>query len=338
MTGEGGARVKERLGLEWKKRVHQQTVRHAARTAAWKVVHFILTFGLCFLVLLPVLRQISLMFMSADDVFDVTVAYLPKNFSLMFVELCVKVLDFPKTVLTTFLASFAIAAVQALSCSFIAYGLARFRFLLRGPLFVMVVLTLMVPPVVLLLPQYFLLSHFDPFGLVTLLSGRAGGLSLLNTWWPFILVSLTGVGFKNGLYIYLMIQYYKSFPVALEEAAAIDGIGTLRFYLTIAQRLALTLIATCFILAFVWQWSDIQFTMYYMPQAPLLSIKLRTLIEAASQILMPNLDSTARVRMPTAYENAVSSAGMVLGMAPLVVVYLFTQRFLTESIERTGIK
>jgi multiple sugar transport system permease protein len=256
----------------------------------------------------------------------------------MFTELCYNVLNYPYTVFMTFLTSFVIAIAQALSCSFIGYGLARFRFLLRGPLFALLIFTLIVPPVVLPLPQYFIFSHFDPFGLVTLFTGKPGGVSILNTWWPFLLVSLTGLGFKNGLYIYLMRQYYKSFPMALEEAAVIDGVGTLRFYFSIAQRLALSLISTCFILAFVWQWSDISFTRYYMPQAPVLSVKLLTLVSAASQILMPNLDSATRFRMPTAYENAVSSAGLILAMAPLVMVYLFTQRFLTENIERTGIK
>lgn len=321
-----------------RKRLHKKAVVHVAGTWAWKIVHFVVTFGICFVILLPLVQKISLMLMSQDDIFDVTVAYLPKHFSTKFLSVCWNVMDYPATLLHTLLTSFVIAFAQVMSCAFIAYGLARFKFALRKPLFMLLLFTMIVPPSVILLPQYFLFQHFDPFGLVSLLTGTQGGLNLLNSWWPSLLTALTGMGLKNGLYIYLLRQYFMTFPKALEEAAMIDGMGTVRFYFSIAMRLAASLMVTCFILAFVWQYTDIYYTRYYMPQEQVISVKLSSLVATATPYLSKDFSFGANAKMPTGYENVVSSTGVVLAVVPLLLLYLFAQRFLTESIERTGIK
>jgi multiple sugar transport system permease protein len=325
------------LAETFSKRVHKKAVRHVAVSFVWKTVHFVVTFGICFIILLPLIQKVCVMFMSQNDIFDVTVAYLPKHFSLKFLTVCWTVMDYPYTILMTFLMSFSIALIQTMSCAFIAYGLARFKFALRGPLFALLIFSMVVPPSVILLPQYFLFQNFNPLGIFSLLTGNPSGLNLLNSWWPFVLTSLTGMGIKNGLYIFLLRQYFRSFPKALEEAAMIDGIGTVRFYFSIAMKLAFSLMATCFILSFVWQWTDIYYTRYYMSQAPILSVKLSSLVSMATPYLQKDL-GYGGAKMPTGYENVVSSTGVVLMVVPLILLYLFAQRMLTESIERTGIK
>lgn len=325
------------LTMKIHKHAHKKALKHRVGSFVWKLVHFVITFGICFLILLPLVQKISIMFMSQSDIFDVTVAYLPKQFSLKFLTVCWTVMDYPYTLMMTILMSFSIALIQTMSCAFIAYGLARFKFALRGPLFAVLIFSMVVPPSVILLPQYFLFQNFNPLGLFSLLTGKPNGVNLLNSWWPFLLTSLTGMGIKNGLYIFLLRQYFRSFPKALEEAAMIDGMGTIRFYFSIAMRLALSLMATCFILSFVWQWTDIFYTRYYISQAPVLSVKLSSLVSAATPFLTKDF-GFGNTKMPTGYENVVSSTGVVLMVVPLLLLYLFAQRMLTESIERTGIK
>lgn len=105
------------------------------------------------------------------------------------------------------------------------YGFARFRFKGNAVLFVMVILTIIVPPQMLGMPNYLLMKNFDFFGLYGLLSGSPSTLSLVNSPLSFFLPAALGQGLRAGVFILVFRQVFAGLPHELEEAAFIDGCG-----------------------------------------------------------------------------------------------------------------
>jgi multiple sugar transport system permease protein len=177
----------------------------------------------------------------------------------------------------------------------------------------------------LALYQHF--RYFDIFGLFTLIGG--GTIQLTNTDIPLMMLSLTGLAFKNGLFIFMMRQFFAGVPDELEESAYVDGSGVYRTFLQIILPLSVPMMITIFLLSFSWQWTDNFYTtLFYSGRN--------------AKILMPNI-----VRIPTSLETTYAGQGLyysainntcaLLIMAPLVVIYLFCQRYLIQGIERSGI-
>ena len=153
--------------------------------------------------------------------------------------------------------------------------------------------------------------------------------NLLNTYWPFAILSLTGLAFKNGLFIYIMRQYFNGVPDELEEAAYVDGAGVIKTFIRIIIPMAVPMMVTVFMFSFSWQWSDTFYTGLFFTSTK-------------SAILLPNI-----VKIPVSldtnyvaqasYEAAIRNTCGILILLPLVIIYMFAQRTLIEGVERSGI-
>lgn len=153
--------------------------------------------------------------------------------------------------------------------------------------------------------------------------------NMLNTFFPFAILSLTGLAFKNGLFIYIMRQYFNGVPDELEEAAYVDGAGVIKTFVRIIIPMAVPMMVTVFMFSFSWQWSDTFYTGLFFTGNK-------------STILLPNIVKipksldTVYVAQST-YEAAIRNTCGLLILAPLVVIYMFAQRTLIEGVERSGI-
>ena len=92
------------------------------------------------------------------------------------------------------------------------------------------------------------------FGLIEAIRGET--LNLRGSVLPYYLMSAGCMGLKNGLYIYMTRQFFRNQPKELEEAAYVDGCGTLRTFFRIMLPDAKPIITSCFLFSFVWQWTD----------------------------------------------------------------------------------
>jgi len=198
--------------------------------------------------------------------------------------------------------------------SITGYGMARFRFRGRNLLFVLVILTLLVPPQVLMIPLYVRFANFS-IGFIE--------FNLLNTYWPFVLLNLTGQGLKSGLYIYLMRQYFQGLPVELEESAYIDGAGPYRTFVSIMWPNARNMILTVFIFSFSWQWTDSNITPMYLQEMKLFSTM-------ASELMSGNLVNPVEV-------SAINNVAMLLIVLPLLLMFIVLQRYIVKGVETSGI-
>ncbi len=155
------------------------------------------------------------------------------------------------------------------------------------------------------------------------------GTNLINTYVPMVLLSATGLAFKNGLYIFMLRQFFCGVPDSLEESAYIDGSGVFRTFIQIILPMSVPMMITVFIFAFSWQWTDDFYTTLFFP---------------AERIpLMPSLVDIVPVSLETAgavkgvFETAIANTWGLLIIMPLVIMYLFCQQFIVQGIERSGI-
>ncbi len=317
----------------------------------WAIFRYVLLIGLSYVVLFPFISKIAGSFMAPDDFVDVTVRLIPKNFTLNTYRAIFFELDYWEAFINTFTISLVGAVLQTFICCLIAYGLAKFRFRGNKLVMLLVVLTMIVPHQTLQLSIFMGFRYFDVAGILSFLSGGASigfmpdsfnemlaginviklpenALNLTNTYWPLVILSATGLAFKNGLYIFMLRQFFSGVPDALEESAYIDGSGVFHTFFTIILPLSIPMMVTVFLFAFCWQWMDDFYTGLFFTTSKI--------------TLMPNIvEIPSSLKTDYAGQNmyyaAIKNTCGLCIILPLVVLYCFGQNFLVQGIERSGL-
>ena len=157
------------------------------------------------------------------------------------------------------------------------------------------------------------------------------GIDVTNTFIPFIVLSLGALAFKNGLYIFLLRQFFRGVPDELEESAYMDGSGVFKTFFRIILPLSIPMMVTVFLFAFCWQWTDIFYTNLFY-----LEVRTNTFFLSWNFIDIPSslkLSSGAVSLYNTAIRN---TCGLMI-ILPLVILYCFGQKFLVQGIEQSGL-
>ena len=219
------------------------------------------------------------------------------------------------------------------SCCVVAYGLAKYKFKGNKVVFFAVIFTMVVPHEVLRSIMTLSFTQFDigilNVGIIKALGGVP--LDLKNTYWPMVILSMTSLAFKNGLFIFMLRQFFKNIPDELEESAYIDGSGIFRTFFQIILPLSIPMMITVFLFAFSWQWTDNFYVRIFFPTAK----DFKTFPEIYS--IPASLKAFTDKAGGSLFSSAIKNTASLLVMAPLIVVYLFCQRFLIQGIERSGI-
>ena len=303
-------------------------------TLIWKIVRFLLLLGISYVILMPFFTKISSSFMSADDFVDATVKLIPKYPTLATYKAIIRDNGYWTALFNTTILSLMCAVIQTLICSMIGYGFAKFKFKGNKLLFAIVILTMIVPHRTVQFSMFMQFSYFDVGNLLKIFTGKGlielitgSSVKLTNTFWPLAMLSLTGLGFKNGLFIFMMRQYFRGVPDELEESAYLDGYGVFKTFIKIIIPLSIPMMITVFIFAFSWQWTDNFYTnLFFTTMGPKL---LPTIVKNP-----PSLDTSVASNM---FSAAVNNACAMLIITPLIIIYLFCQRYLIQGIERSGI-
>ena len=150
--------------------------------AVWPFFRFFILFGLCFVILYPLIYMISCAFRDSADMSDPTVMWIPRHLTLEVIKETAGVMDIWKTLGTTLLLNIGCSLVQVASCALAGYGFARFKFKGKGLLFGIVVMMILVPSQIIAIPQYMLFRHFGLFGLeVNLINSKSPSPRTLDT-------------------------------------------------------------------------------------------------------------------------------------------------------------
>ena len=310
-------------------------LRRKTGSAVVSIVRAILLIGLCFMVVQPLLTRFLQGLMPTKELYDSTVRLIPRNPTLDNYRLVFKLTYLPKSLLNTAWISLLISVCQVLCATLVGYAFARFEFPLKKMWFAFVILLIIVPPQTLQVPLYLHFMNFDVFGIFKAITGKP--LALRSSIWPYTMMSLTCMGLKNGLYIFMMRQYFKSVPESLEEAAYVDGCGTMHTFVKIMLPDAVPTIASCFLFAFVWQWTDLFYSRNFLTKYTLFATELSTMASEMPMYFAKGNNQQAMVIAPNRSLQLISIAVFICCI-PLIVLYAFTQRTFVESLVMTGSK
>ncbi|WP_461368620.1 carbohydrate ABC transporter permease [Candidatus Darwinibacter acetoxidans] len=289
------------------------------------VLRFGLLVGICFIILYPLLRQFSAAVMHPDDMYDLTVNWIPRQLTKLNFEVAWNMLDYPRSLLNTLGVTALLSALELAATMIIGYGFARWRYPGSNLVFALVVLSIVIPPQMVMVPLFLNFRYFDLFGLIP-----EPGLNLIGSFWPLVLMALTGTAKRSGLFIFITRNFFRGMSTSLEEAAYVDGAGHLRTFFQIMLPNAKPIAMIVFLFSFVWNWNDLFYTNLFLPGAKLLQLGLATI---NSQYNYP----WANKAVEGTYIQLVNNAGMLLYVLPVLILYAFLQRYFIESIEKTGL-
>ncbi|SFF27493.1 multiple sugar transport system permease protein [Paenibacillus algorifonticola] len=202
----------------------------------------------------------------------------------------------------SFAISFFVALGAVVSSSIVAYGFSRFATKYRDKLFPIVLLTLMIPPSIMMIPSYVLFAK----------------LGWIDTWLPLIVPAWLG----GAYYIFLFRQFFLTIPQELDEATYLDGGNRWTVYARVIMPLSKPIIITTIIFAFVNSWLDFLGPFLYIKNNELftLSVGLQLLIGQTSQ------------------DFPALAAGAFISIIPIGLLYFFAQRYIVEGVVLTGSK
>ncbi len=315
--------------IEWlKEPQNRRVLSQEGQNKFLVVLRFVILFGLSFVIIYPILQQISVAFRSPSDINNVAVVWIPETFSLENFRIAFAALDYFEALRNTIYISTIAMILQVISTSIIGYAFARFDFPFKKLAFGLVLLTIIVPPATLAFPQFL---YFRQIGLL----GNPNSIFLMSG---------LGMGIQSGIFIFLFRQFFKGIPIELEESAQVDGAGALRIFYQVIMPNARGAIVTVALFAFVWQWNDSYFAGLFISGTnvdfPILSHRLTTLVNGLQGTLTSlgiwSLIGQNVTENPLFVSLILNTAG-ILVMAPLLIMYLFVQRLFVEGIERTGI-
>jgi multiple sugar transport system permease protein len=204
---------------------------------------------------------------------------------------------FANSVLAATAQSLLVVATAALA----AYALARMNFRGKRLIFGTIVATLFVPAVILIIPNYIIVSEFA---------------------WLDSLTAVIVPGAASAFGVFFLRQFFLSLPLELEEAAYVDGAGPFRIFWSVVLPLSKPALATLALLAFLTNWNDFLWPLY-------------VLFSAEQQTLPAGL---ATLQNANAVRYDLLMAGAMIAAVPVLLLYLVAQRFVIEGVSRTGLK
>jgi multiple sugar transport system permease protein len=198
----------------------------------------------------------------------------------------------------------AVVIGNVITCSLTAYAFARMRFVGRKALFAVMLGTIMLPAHVTLIAQYSIFRN----------------LNWIDTFWPMIVPSFLAT---DAFFVFLMVQFIRSIPVELDDAARIDGCGYWGIYRRIILPLLSPALVTTAIFSFIWTWNN------FFSQLIYLSTRTRLTVPVA---LRGFLDATGSSEWGGLF------AMSVVTLVPVVVVFVVFQRRILAGMAHTGLK
>ena len=317
-------------------------LKRRTKQIAISVIRALLMFGLCFMIIQPMVTRFAMSLMKEQDLYDSTIILLPRHVTLENYKIVGDLIDLSTkdggwhftSMLNTLWISIVVSVCQVVAATLVSYGFARYQFPLKKFWFACVVMLIIIPPQTIQAALYVTFSNFDILGIIKATTGST--VNLRSSLLPYVMMSLTCMGLKNGLFIYMLRQYFKSVPESLEEAAYVDGCGTLHTFAKIMLPDAVPTIASCFLFSFVWQWTDLFYTRNFLSGFNMFSVRMSTMASRMGRYF--SSDATQAVVVPNGRQLQLISIAVLFCCIPLIILYCFTQRTFVESLAMTGSK
>ena len=295
------------------------------------ILRWLFLISIAYVIIYPLIYMLSMSIRATSDFYDITVVWIPKNFTLTHFDFAINGLNLLKPLFRTLLITVTCTLLEVLVTSTVGYGFARFKFKGSNIMFGLVIFTIVVPPQMLNLANYLLMQDFDIFGIIGAIKGTSSSINLLDTLWAFALPAVTGMGIRAGLMILIFRQFYASIPVELEEAALIDGCGFVKTYVYIMMPNLSNTFLLCTIFSVVWYWMDYFYSLIYLPTWKTMALQIQRIRDLVLTRIGVDGDKTLYNVVPK------SQAACLLFILPLVIFFLIIQKKFSQSIENSGL-
>lgn len=305
--------------------------RKQVTDAVWPIFRGLIVFGLCFIILYPLLYMISAAIRPRADMNDPTIMWIPKTFTMSNIKDAIRAMDFWHTLGNTLMLNIGCSLVQVLTCAVTGYGFARYNFKGKNILFFVVIMMILVPPQIILIPQYMFFRYFNPLGIYHAITGNY--INLINTAVTMYLPALTANGLRAGLFIFLFRQSFRGLPKELEDAAALDGCSPLVTFVRVMIPNAGSTFLTVFLFSIVWYWNDYYVSTSFFTENRTIALMLKNLDGNLTRIIFGNDASSVNVRELIVWMEA----GCLISILPILVLYICLQKNFTEGIARSGL-
>lgn len=267
-----------------------------------KIINTIWVGALAILFLIPLVWMLSSSIKAGHEVFALNFKWIPdvirwENYTTVWFH---NEVPFWKLYFNSFKISVLGTAGQLLVSSAAGYALAKIAFKGKNLVFILFLVTMMIPAQALIIPRYIL---FDTIG-------------LYGTHWALI----TQVWFSVTS-IFLLRQFYSTLPTDLMEAARLDGASHLDIWLKVMLPLTKTPMVTVIVLGFINSWNEYLNALIFLP-----TYNLYTVSQGVQFFLHLTDDYN--------YMMAAASSAII----PIIILFLFTQKYFIESIATTGVK
>lgn len=282
-----------------------------------KLIMYGLLLGIGFVYIYPLIYMVVSSMMDSTDLVNPTVRWVPSTFYIGNYKVAFKVLEAGKSMGTSVLMAGIPAIFQTTSCAIIGYGFARFEFPLKKMWMVLLIAAFLIPVQVTMVPKYML---FDAY-------------KMINTPLPSILPALLGQGIKGSIFVLIFFQFFRSYPIVLDEAAEIDGAGKFTTFFKIALPMSIPAIVIAFLFSFVWYWNETYLAgLFFGKSIQTLPMKLQSFVDSYNR-LFPTSDGSTLNRL----NESIRMAGTLITITPLLVMYLLLEKQFVESVDKSGI-
>ena len=334
---------------DWKDPTKRKVKAQQTITLLASLFRTFILVGLCFVILMPIIEKVSYALRAPQDITNKQVVWIPETWSVMNIEIAFSYLTLMKDVsfegvgliypMSTFFNSLWLSlittVIQVVATAIAGYSFARLKFKGSNILFLLVIVTLIVPSESLQSARKLIFLNITFFGINLLKNGLA-----------IYIMSAFGMGLRSAIFIYLFRQFFRGIPIELEESAEIDGAGVIRTFWSVMLPNARGAIVTVALFSFVWQYNDLywarMFDYHDEKVMPLLTTSLASSADTFNSLMSTEFRALIAqigegIAEDSQFYGLILNTSALLMMLPLIVGYLFVQRLFVESIERTGI-
>lgn len=264
------------------------------------IAYILLTIG-ALIMIIPFIWMISTSLKSQQQLFSWPPNWIPNPFMWSNYSEVFSKINFSLYGLNTLKITAAVTIGRLILCSMAGYGFARMKFPGKNFLFLLTLATMMISSQITIIPNFIIMRY----------------LGLVNTHFGVILPQLA-----DGFGIFLMRQFFLTFPYELEDAAKMDGCNPFMFYMRILIPNSKPILATLAVMTFQGVWND-----FLWPLVMLTSPEKRTLAVGLSYLVG---------QYTTRWD--LQMAGSVLTVLPILILFFLLQKYFVQSIKMTGLK
>ena len=285
-----------------------------------KLLLWVVLINFAYVFLFPLMYMMTTSVKTLTEINNPSIVWISREPSLQAFRFASAIMDYFRGLwISTFTSAIAVLG-QTFVGAMVGYGFARPRFPGREILFWILLFTIIVPLPTLAAPLYLFYSK----------------LNVINSFIPLIVPPFLAWGVRGGMILIVFRQFFRGLPSELEDAAYVDGASPFRVFWQIMLPLAKPAILVAMLFTLVWTWNDTLLPGLVINDTAAYTLGQR--MENYAQLFTQARHASAQTWSTSGEigEN-VLMAVTLMGVLPLLFVYIFTQRYFTQSIDRTGL-